>query len=75
MESKKKFKKRTINEYRQVKDSVYRSPHKDTPLNNSYYRLYEDLKDLCRKNGNDQELGGAVRRTLRRFYEAEQHRR
>ena len=75
MESKKKFKKRTINEYRQVKDSVYRNPHKEPKTNNQYYRLYEDIISLCRRFGNDQELGGSIRRAIRRFHESEKHRR
>ena len=76
MESKKKSKKRSINEYRQVKDTVYRHPKKPKLItNNKYYRLYEEIKGLLRQYGNDQELGGSLRRTLLRFHESEKHRR
>ena len=41
MESKKKH--RTLNEYRQVKDTVYRHPHKKKP-NHKYNNLIQDIK-------------------------------
>jgi len=73
MESKKRFKKRTINEYRQVKDSVYRRPEQP-PKFNKYFRFFEEAKALCRSNGNDHELGGAIRRAIQRHNESEQQR-
>jgi len=74
MESKKKFKKRTLNEYRQVKDSVYRTTPPAPLKSNPYYRFFEEMKSLCRSNGNDQHLGGALRRAILRHNESEQRR-
>jgi hypothetical protein len=81
MDSKKTPKKRSLNHYRQVKDVVYKSRQLNSESarcdlgaefkskNKSYIRLLEDLKDLCRSHGNDQELGGAVRRLIKKHYE------
>ena len=75
MESKKKFRRRTINEYRQVKDSVYKHPHYSAPeKTNKYFRMFEEIKALCRSNGEDHALGGAIRRLIRRHNEFEQQR-
>ncbi len=72
MESKKRFKKRSLNEYRQSKDYGYSnsSQHKSYPKKHSKHkRFYDDVKEANRTIGNDQELGGYVRRLLRRFYD------
>jgi len=73
MEYKKKVRKRTLNEYRQTKDTVYKNPH-PSPKNNSHRKFFEHIQDLSRQMGDDQSLGGAVRRALRRHHEAEQQR-
>jgi len=75
MESKKRFKKRTLNEYRQVKDSVYPTINTVPLKSNPYYRFFEEVQSLCRSNGNDQLVGGALRRAILRHNESEQHRK
>tara|TARA_Y100000004_G_C8815018_1_gene369384 strand:- start:83 stop:286 length:204 start_codon:yes stop_codon:yes gene_type:complete len=61
-------KSRTINEYRQVKDSVYHHPHKPKRENHLFKKLYLEINELCKSKGNDQELGGAVRRAIKKYY-------
>ena len=73
MEYKRRLKKRTLNEYRQTKDTVYKNPH-PSPKSNSHRKFFEQIQDLSRQMGDDQSFGGAVRRALRRHYEAEQQR-
>lgn len=68
MEYKKRSKRRTINEYRQVKDAYYKHPE-SSPKTNKYHRFFEDVKGLCRSHGNDQEVGGAVRRLILKLRE------
>ena len=64
MESKKKH--RSLNEYRQVKDTVYRHPHKKKP-NHKYNNLIQDIKNLCTQHPNDADLGGALRRFTKKI--------
>ena len=73
MESKKKPKKRTINEYRQVKDSVYTTPH---PPREGFRHLtfIDTIKKLCTQFHNDSSLGGAVRRAVKKYSAHEQLR-
>jgi len=73
MEYKKKLKKRTINEYRQVKDSVYKSPHK---ARDSFRHLsfITDIQNLCKQFHQDSDLGGAIRRAVKKYNENEQRR-
>ena len=52
---KKKSKNRTLNEYRQVKDSNYTSP--------DYYTV-NGIAFLCDIYPNDEDLGAVVRRTF-----------
>ena len=74
MESKKRFKKRPLNEYRQVKDSVYPTKPAAPLKSNPYYRFFQEMKSLCRTNGDDQQVGGALRRAIIKHHEAEQCR-
>ena len=74
MESKKRVKKRSLNDYRQVKDT-FSPPRVIVPLkSNPYYRFFEEMKSLCRSNGNDQLVGGGLRRAILRHHESEQRR-
>ncbi len=73
MDSKKKPRKRGLNYYRQVKDTVYKHPKKSTN-DFRYQNLLGDLKALSLRHGNDQELGGAVRRLILKNNEREQHK-
>lgn len=74
MDSKKTPKKRTLNHYRQVKDVVYKSQQtfRHSEKKYQYNKLVKDLRHLCRSNGNDQELGGAVRRLMHKHFKNEQ---
>lgn len=72
MESKRNSKKRSLNEYRQSKDYGYsrkRNVEKQHSRSDRYKKFYEDIRESNRNIGNDQELGGYVRRILRRYYE------
>ena len=73
MEYKKKPKQRTINEYRQVKDSVYKPPH---PSRESFRHLtfINTIQELGKQFEHDLELGGAVRRAVKKYNENEQLR-
>jgi len=65
MEYKKTRRKRTLNEYRQVKDNVYKNP--TTSLtSNRYLELIENIKKLCKQYPADEDLGGAVRRIIKK---------
>ena len=65
MEYKKTRRKRTLNEYRQVKDNVYKTP--TTSLtSNRYLELIENIKKLCKQYPADEDLGGAVRRIIKK---------
>jgi len=73
MEYKKKLKKRTINEYRQVKDSVYKPPH--NPRESFRHLAFiNNILDLCKQFPYDSDLGGAVRRAVKKYNENEQRR-
>ena len=66
MESRKTTKKRTLNEYRQVKDSVYKQPH-ITRDSFKHMTFISTIKGLCKQFHNDNDLGGAVRRALKKY--------
>ncbi len=71
MEHKKK--RRTLNEYRQVKDSVYKPTH--NPRESFRHMTFiSNIQDLCKQFYNDQELGGAIRRAVKKYSENEQRR-
>lgn len=57
-------KERTLNEYRQTKDSVYKHPKKDEldEMKNSFDSQY--IMDLVEEFPNDQELGREVRKYI-----------
>ncbi len=56
------MKKRTLNEYRQVKDSVYIHIYEDELKTNKI--LSYILREYCKKYPNDRDLGEQIRKLI-----------
>ena len=56
------MKKRTLNEYRQVKDSVYTHIYEDELKTNKI--LSYILREYCKKYPNDKDLGKRIRKLI-----------
>ena len=56
------MKKRTLNEYRQVKDSVYIHIYEDELKTNKI--LSYILREYCKKYPNDKDLGEQIRKLI-----------